>query len=343
MNIALAYPYGTAQVSGTIKAQAADFKVVENLGFEPSGEGEHLFLLIEKTGLSTHELIDALALDFKLKPRDIGYSGLKDKLAVTQQWLSLHMPGQMHQFEMPEINGYTVLQQGWHHRKLKPGTHRTNSFEVIIRNLEGFTEEAAQQIDSIKSWGMANYFGQQRFGEQQDNVSRAIQVFGNQRKTRKLSRNKRSLYISALRSHLFNKVLSNRIELEQWIEPIDGDVFMLAGSHSIFHENLNDEILNRYQCFDISSTASLYGEGDSKLQGEALDIEKQVYAENPAIVDCLLAQKAKLQMRPTRVAVDDLSVEYQEKEKTLLIKATLPSGSYFTTLLNHFVDTQKRS
>lgn len=343
MNIALVYPYGAAQVSGTIKAQPADFKVVENLGFEPSGEGEHLFLLIEKSGLSTHELIDALARDFKLKPRDIGYSGLKDKLAVTQQWLSLHMPGQMHQFEMPEINGYTVLQQGWHHRKLKPGTHRTNSFEVIIRNLEGFTEETARQIDSIKSMGMANYFGQQRFGERRGNVSRAIQIFSNPRKTRKLSRNKRSLYLSALRSHLFNQTLASRIESGYWQQPIEGDVFMLTGSQSIFQEALNDDIRSRYQNFDLSSSASLFGEGDSKLADQASAIENRVFSEYPEIVECLLRLKVKLQMRPIRVAVEDLDVEHRGKEKSLLIKATLPSGSYFTTLLDHFIDTQKAS
>lgn len=343
MNIALAYPYGTALVSGTIKAQAADFRVVENLGFEPSGEGEHLFLLVKKSGLSSHELIDALARDFKLKPRDIGYSGLKDKLAVTQQWLSLHMPGQMNQFEMPEISGYTVLQQGWHHRKLKPGTHRTNSFEVIIRNLEGFTEHSSRQIDSIKSSGMANYFGQQRFGERLDNVSRAIQAFSNPRKTRKLSRNKRSLYLSALRSHLFNQVLSSRIESGHWQQPVEGDVFMLSGSQSNFQEALSDDIQSRYQSFDLSSSASLFGEGNSKLADQAAAIENRVFSEHSEIVESLLRLKAKLQMRPIRVAVEDLNVEYQEKEKTLLIKATLPSGSYFTTLLNHFIDIQKES
>ncbi|MDH5353500.1 MAG: tRNA pseudouridine(13) synthase TruD [Gammaproteobacteria bacterium] len=343
MNCVLAYPYGSALTTGRLKEQAADFKVTENLGFEPSGEGEHLFLLVKKAGMSTHELIDAIARDFKLKPRDIGYSGLKDKLAVTQQWLSLHLPGQMHQFNMPEIDAYTILQQSWHHRKLKPGTHRTNSFEVIVRNLEGFTEDTERQINAIKSAGMANYFGQQRFGERLDNVSRALQIFSNPRKTRKLSRNKKGIYLSSLRSHLFNQILSSRIDSGYWQEPIEGDVYMLSGSQSIFYEALNDDIRNRYKSFDLSSSASLFGDGNSKLADKAQAIEEQVFSGHPEIVDCLRRLKAKLQMRPVRVAVEDLNVEYQEKEKTLLIKATLPSGSYFTTLLDHFIDTRDRS
>ena len=335
------YPYGESLVTGKLKSEAADFKVVENLGFEPSGEGEHLFLSIEKEGLSTHELIDALARDFKLRPRDIGYSGLKDKQAITRQWVSLHLPGQMRLFEMPEINGYSILDQGWHNRKLKPGTHRSNSFEVLIRDIESFPEDSQRQVSLIKSAGMANYFGQQRFGERQDNVSRAIQVFGNPRKTRKLSRTKKSLYISALRSHLFNQILSNRIESDHWLKPVDGDVFMLAGSHSIFQEAINDEIRGRYQSFDLSSCASLFGEGESKLVGEALEIENRVLSSHPEIIECLLRLKAKLQMRPTRIDVKGLNVEHRKEEKSLLIEATLPRGSYFTTLLDHFIDTRR--
>ena len=72
-----------------------DFRVDEVLGFIPSGEGEHLFLKIEKSNLTSFDLIDRVASDFGLKPRDIGYSGLKDKQAITRQWLSLHLPGQM--------------------------------------------------------------------------------------------------------------------------------------------------------------------------------------------------------------------------------------------------------
>jgi len=338
MSATLLYPYGAAEISGVIKTSAADFLVDEILGFEPSGEGEHLFLKIEKTGLSTHELIDQIALDFNIKPRDVGYSGLKDKHAITRQWLSLHLAGQMQSMKIPETSAYKILAQGWHARKLKPGSHRSNRFEVLIREVHTFDETTQQQIASIREKGMANYFGQQRFGVSDDNVSRALQIFANARKTRKLSRTRKGIYMSALRSELFNQILSARIGHEIWDKPVEGDVFMLSGSQSIFQEEITDQIIDRYSRFDISSTASLFGEGENRLKSQALEIEQGVIKDNAEISDCLLRLKAKLHRRPVRIQVKNFEVDYHPDNKLLSLKAELPRGSYFTSLLNHVVD-----
>ena len=205
------YPYGEPHQTGAIKSQVDDFRVVENLGFEPCGEGEHLFLCIEKTDLTTQDLIEQIAREFSVKPRDIGYSGLKDKLAVTQQWLSVHLPGQMNSVEIPSSSHYNLLQHGWHNKKIRSGSHRSNSFEVMVRGVADLSDQTQHQIDDVKTFGMANYFGEQRFGARQDNVERAIHSFTNERRARKLSRTKRSLYISSLRSFLFNQILSRCI------------------------------------------------------------------------------------------------------------------------------------
>lgn len=334
------YPYGKPCQTGAIKSRPEDFRVIENLGFEPCGEGEHLFLHIEKTNLTTQDLVEQVAREFSVKPRDIGYSGLKDKLAVTQQWLSVHLPGQMNSTEIPESSHYKLLQHNWHNKKIRPGSHRSNSFEVIVKNIDELSEHTQQQIDELTSFGVANYFGEQRFGSQQDNVERAIHTFTNERRTRKLSRTKRSLYISALRSFLFNQILSCRIELGHWKEPLNGDVFMLSGTHSIFCESVNDEISERFARQDLSSTASLFGIGDRLLEAEALAIESEVLSQYEDIVKCLTDQKSKLQMRSTRIAVENFTVEHDAETLTLNVKVTLPAGCYFTTLLAHFIDTK---
>ena len=335
----LLYPYGKPAITGMLKTQVEDFKVTENLGFEPSGEGEHLFLWIEKSMLTSQDLIERVANDFSVKPRDIGYSGLKDKIAITRQWLSLHLPGQMKSLELPDISEYKLLDQAWHHKKLRPGTHRSNHFEVIIRNVEALPDISREQLDLIRGEGMANYFGQQRFGREHDNVERALHAFSSVRRSGKLSRNKRSLYLSALRSFLFNRVLSRRIEQGYWSRPMRGDVFMLSGSRSIFYEPINDALLKRYHQLDISSTASLYGSGKRLLQDDALEQEDRVLTEHETIRQCLIRQESKLQMRATRVAVEELNVDHDPLEGTLGISVTLPRGSYFTSLLDHFVDT----
>lgn len=340
MTDTLLYPYGDPAVTGTIKMQATDFRVDEELGFEPDRAGEHLFLQIEKTGLSTHELIDRVAVDFKVQPRDIGYSGLKDKHAVTRQWLSLQLPGQVGRIPVPETCDYKILDQGWHHRKLRPGTHRRNRFDVTIRNVGAFPTRTQDQFELVAIKGMANYFGQQRFGRQQDNVRQALRAFGNERKARKLGRSKKSLYLSALRSHLFNQILSRRIGSGFWNEPVDGDVFMLAGSQSIFYAPISQDLIDRFEQQDISSTISLYGVGNQMLQGSALSLEDSVLAEFGVIKDCLLQQNIRLAMRATRVTVDNMNYDYSGADQTLKITAILPRGSYFTTLLNHFVMTE---
>lgn len=334
------YPYGKPCQTGVIKSQPEDFRVIENLGFEPCGEGEHLFLHIEKTSLTTQDLVDQVAREFSVKPRDIGYSGLKDKHAVTQQWLSVHLPGQMNSTEIPSSSDYKLLQHNWHNKKIRPGSHRSNSFEVIVRNIDELSEQTQQQIDELTTFGMANYFGEQRFGSQQDNVERAIHTFTNERRTRKLSRTKRSLYISALRSFLFNQILSRRIELGHWKKPLNGDVFMLSGTHSIFCEPVSDEISERFARQDLSSTASLFGIGNRLLEAEALAVENDVLSQHDDIVKCLTEQKSKLQMRSTRISVENFTAEHDAEALSLKVCVTLPAGCYFTTLLAHFIDTK---
>jgi tRNA pseudouridine13 synthase len=335
----LKYPYGEPHQTGAIKSQVDDFRVVENLGFEPCGEGEHLFLCIEKTNLTTQDLIEQIAREFSVKPRDIGYSGLKDKLAVTQQWLSVHLPGQMNSVEIPSSSHYNLLQHGWHNKKIRSGSHRSNSFEVMVRGVADLSDQTQHQINDVKTFGMANYFGEQRFGARQDNVERAIHSFTNERRARKLSRTKRSLYISSLRSFLFNQILSRRIEQNHWQQPLLGDVYMLSGSHSLFTGDIDDNILERYQQQDISSAVSLCGAGSSLLSETALELEKAVFHQYSEIVECLSAQKVKLQMRTTRVAVESFDVTHDCDTQSLKVSATLPSGCFFTTLLRHFIDT----
>ena len=340
------FPYGEAKVSGILKQSPEDFFVEEVLGFEPLGEGEHLLLQIRKRLLTTEELINLVARDFGLKARDIGVSGLKDKVAVTTQWLSLYLPGASANFNFPEVTDYQVIQYGWHNRKLRRGTHIANRFNVVLRGVELsptnsiLAEKTLDQIASLKATGMANYFGEQRFGQQQDNVEKALQHLSTARKSKRLTRTRRGIYLSSLRSFLFNQILSLRIKEGFWRQPMKGDVFMLRGSRSIFSSEVNEEILTRFTEMDISSSASLAGRGRSKIEGEAAELEQTIFNQHSEVVDCLERQSVDLQMRPCRIALVDLEVEYNAEQRTITIKTELPSGSYLTTLLDHFVSTR---
>ena len=321
MSADLPYPYGAPSIDAVIKQRAADFEVEEVLGFEPGGDGEHLFLWVEKQGLTTPELVTRIARDFGLSESAVSHSGLKDKHAVRDS-----------PEPATEGSGYRVLSQRRHHRKLRPGTHKANRFRLRLRGISELSEATRQQIDQVASQGFANYFGHQRFGSRQDNLQQALR----QLTTRKLSRSRRGLLISSLRSHLFNAILARRLELGHWAEPLDGDVFMLRGSHSIFSEPVNADLLRRYRELDISSCASLYGCGSVRMSATALAIERAVFDENSLITDCLQQQGSRLQMRPLRAVADSFDYAYDAAAEVLDIDMCLPTGSYATSLLNHF-------
>jgi len=331
----LPYPYGSPAIAGTIKSRAEDFRVDEELGFEPTGEGEHLLLQIEKRGLSTPELVSRLSADYGLHPRQIGFSGLKDKNALTTQWLSLHLPGKQEPAARRPPEGYRVLRASRHRAKLHRGTHKANLFQVRIRAVTELPDNTLQQLAGLAEHGMANYFGAQRFGRRGDNVEQALERLAGPR----LKRQQQSLLISALRSELFNQVLAERIRMDFWRRPLDGDVFMLRGSRSIFSEPPDAALLRRFDSLDISSTASLYGSGRSLLGADALALERRVQAANPEIVACLERQRTSLQMRPLRVPVEALEYRLDSRDQVLELRARLPAGSYLTSLLGHFVST----
>ncbi len=333
MSQELVFPYGAATSSALFKSAPGDFEVEEDLGFEPSGDGEHLFIWVEKSGLGTMELIERLARELALNPSLFSHSGLKDKHALTRQWLSLHLPGKASPITAPDGDGYRILRQLRHHKKLRPGTHRGNRFRVCLRRLDVLPDETRHQIESVVQYGFANYFGRQRFGRQQDNVRQALTRLGK----RRLPRSRKSLYLSSLRSHLFNQILAQRIGLGHWREPLDGDVFMLRGSHSIFSDKPDAELIERYRRMDISSCASLYGEGRNLMSAQALDIEQQLFARYGEITECLDRHGSKLQMRPLRVGADSFDFEYDAAAATLRLELSLPAGSYVTSLLDHFV------
>jgi len=163
----LADPYLTANlpgVGGRIKAQAADFQVVEIPLYAACGEGEHTYVRIEKTGLSTFEAVRRISRALGINARQVGYAGLKDAQAVTVQWLSLGdvSPALVERLELP---GLKVLEVDRHTNKLKVGHLSGNRFTIRVRDVPASSLPAAQVIlDHLAAHGVPNYYGEQRFG-----------------------------------------------------------------------------------------------------------------------------------------------------------------------------------
>lgn len=100
----LTYLHGKPQGTGLLKANPEDFVVVEDLGFEPDGEGEHILVRILKNGCNTRFVADALAKLLKIHSREVSFAGQKDKHAVTEQWLCARVPGK----EMPDLSAFQL-------------------------------------------------------------------------------------------------------------------------------------------------------------------------------------------------------------------------------------------
>ena len=246
--------HGEVRCEALIRSSNEDFVVDEVLGFEPSGDGEHDYLQVEKTGANTDWVARQLARHAGVPVRHVGYSGLKDRHAVTRQWFSVprhHEPDWL-KFR---TDGVRLLDVHRHTRKLRRGTHRSNCFRIVLR--EGAWDGIDDRLRRIAAVGVPNYFGEQRFGRAGGNLQLADDWAAGKR----LPPAKRSLAISSARSLLFNESLDRRVRDETWNTVLAGDVVNLDGSASVFTVAAPDEeLLRRCRAFDVHPAGVLWGE-----------------------------------------------------------------------------------
>ncbi|MGD8177043.1 tRNA pseudouridine(13) synthase TruD [Marinimicrobium sp. ARAG 43.8] len=203
-----------------------DFRVNEDLGFEPEGDGEHWLLNVRKRGDNTPWVAGQLARCAGVPVRDVGYCGLKDRHAVTTQWFSIHQPKGAAP-DWPAVNSESIqlLSIARHPRKLRRGQHRRNEFVIRLRDVtpvSGQTRDALnERLERVKAFGVPNYFGEQRFGRGGQNLVQAHHWLVDGQTIRQ--RQQRSLVMSAARAWLFNAVLAERVREGTWREPLSGD------------------------------------------------------------------------------------------------------------------------
>lgn len=339
---ALAYARGeTPTTQAIVRREAADFFVDEDCDIALSGSGEHLWVHIEKTNLTTQDAVQALSRATGVHPRQIGFAGMKDRAAVTRQWLSLAWPIAMPLPELAAIDGLTVLQVGRHERKLKRGAHRGNRFVLRLRELRGERGVIEQDLARIRANGVPNYFGAQRFGRDGRNLGLSRALFAG----RRLSRNRRGFALSAARSLLFNAVLDARVRDGSWNHLIDGEAVMLDGSHSVFGLSATDEsaaaLSQRLDAFDIHPSGPLPGRGDAgPLSGQAASLERDVLDQYPDLVAGLERLDVDAARRALRLPVADLNWEY-ESDDCLRLAFSLPTGAFATSVLRELAITQE--
>ena len=251
--------HGAPLFRARIRATPDDFRVSEELGWEFSGDGEHDYLWIQKTSANTEWVARQLARFADVPARDVGYSGLKDRHAVTRQWFSVprwHAPD----WPRLDVEGVELLDVRRHNRKLRRGAHKANAFRIVLRGerLAEHGERLEERLTRIGQQGVPNYFGEQRFGRDGGNIELADVWAGGKR----LPRHKRSLAISTIRALLFNEQLDARVRADSWNVLLPGDKANLAGTGSVFDVDEVDDVLQeRLDAMDIHPAGLLAGEG----------------------------------------------------------------------------------
>jgi len=335
------FAHGGPAARGVIRARPEDFRVVENIGYAPSGDGEHLWLEIEKRRMNTVDVAARLARLAEVPVRSVGFGGLKDRNAVTRQPFSIQLPGR----EDPDWSGWSnegmsILQATRHHRKIQRGRLAGNRFELVVRELEGDRAELEERLRRVAELGVPNGFGEQRFGG--NNIARAHRLFRGELR-RKPSKSKRGFYLSAARSLIFNQVLARRILAGTWNHVLDGEIVMLDGSHSTFAADAADpDIQARCKVQDLHPTGPLVGEGDSGVTGEVAVLEGEVIEEQRELADGLAKFRLKSDRRPLRMRVIDLGWEF-EGDTALVLHFSLRSGCYATAVLRELLEYRDAS
>ncbi len=320
-----------------VRSVPEDFLVREELGFELSGEGEHVFLYLQKRNLNSLELLARLAALSGVPERDIGLSGLKDRNAVTRQWFSIGMAGRREpDWQALEADGdVQLLTSGRHSRKLRRGVHRANRFSLVLRSVSGERSALEGRLQQVAEQGVPNYFGEQRFGRNGATLEQARRWAKGG--ARKLTRSKRGLYLSALRSFLFNTMLAERVDSGTWNRICHGDVCMLHGSRSLFTcELVDDEIRQRASCGDIHPGLPLWGSGVSSASPDRALQQRETLAGQRAVCDFLEHQGLELAWRPARLMADDFCWQFCDDD-VLQLDFALGAGAYATALLAEIV------
>lgn len=333
----LPFAHGGPVLTGRLRASPEDFVVEEELGYQASGDGEHVFLTVRKRERNTQDVARAIARLAGVPQVAIGYAGLKDRNAVTTQHFSVQLPGrEAPDWSMIEDESLQVIDAQRHNRKIRRGSLRGNRFSIRIDSVSGDVTGAEQRLQRIRDAGVPNYFGSQRFGRGGQNLQRADELLAG--RGRRAGREQRSMLLSAARSQLFNQVLAARVSAGNWDRAIAGDVMSLAGSQRQFmYEPADPSIVDRLVKLDIHPTGPLCGRVGRALQpdADAKLNEERALAEAQAWIAGLTRLGLDADRRALRLVVAGLVWQWQDN--SLLLSFQLVAGAFATAVLREIV------
>lgn len=329
----LNYLYTQPQTQGRLKAECEDFIVCEELGYELTGEGEFVAVKIRKTNSNTLFVAEKLAKFFGISERNVSYAGLKDRHAITEQWFCLHLIGkEIPDFSNFECEGVEILKVTRHNRKIRIGALAGNYFEILLRDVKE-NEDLNNRLKQIQAVGFPNYFTEQRFGRDGHNLTQALRWANGEINVK--DRKKRSFYLSAARSEIFNLVVSERIKNGLIGQVQKNDYVQLSGSNSFFCVKSEDiaQIQARLEANDVLLTAPLIGE--KSLEDDCNPTEKTIIKQHTALLELMKKERMKAARRA--ILCKPKNLEWKFEQNGLRLKFFLNSGSYATALVRELI------
>ena len=332
-------PYSTADVAGIparIKSTPEDFEVHEIPAYSPTGRGEHLFVHFEKVGFNTHEAVTRIARALGVDPREAGVAGMKDRQAVTRQWASF-FKGDAAVAGSLQLDGIRILDAVAHEQKLRTGHLAGNRFSLVLRDVD---ETRKQDIEvllkRLEQTGVPNYFGEQRFGRDQRNVSDAREwIVNGGRAPREQFR--RKLLVSTLQSEIFNEALANRLRDGLFDSAVDGDLLRKEDTGGLFTTDDLSDADGRVKSWEISPTGPIFGA--SMRWPERVAKEREEHALTACGVTMAhfeaVRRSGEGSRRVYRIRPRELSSEWLGMNSLRLV-FTLPKGAYATVLMREF-------
>jgi tRNA pseudouridine13 synthase len=336
----LPHALGESVLAATIRTVPEDFQVEEIDAFEASGAGEHLLLTVEKRAMTTQHAAQRLANWAGVDVSAIGYAGMKDRHALTRQRFSVHLPRR----KSPPLSGLDagepgagtgaalrVLHEAWHAKKLPRGAHAGNRFRLVLRGVQGEEAAIARRLEYLAEQGVPNYFGGQRFGHGGGNVDKALAMFAG----RRVRREERTHLLSAARSWLFNRVLAQRVQDGSWNRGLEGEVWMLDGTRSVFGpEPWSEALAERLAAFDIHPSAPLWGRGELRSTGDARLLEEAALADPGSAALRQGIERAGMSQERRATRLRPRRLEWQREDgESLVLSFALPPGGYATAVL----------